>query len=215
MLSFLSGFDPRLIYGIAIACAIIYWLANTAAERHRREASKGRIGPSLLHRLGAEPLPASISVLARLGEKAAPQQSLDVIVMRPTFGLKGISLLLSAVALWMTWSGKFVEMMPDGTAIRLAMSSMVAFCALNTFLFEARVDRSSLVVIKFALWRREYLWRDFSAIKDDDSYLYFLHFSKGGKVNIPKHLVGMSGFLKFLGEILEQNETTNARVTRS
>jgi hypothetical protein len=215
MPSFLSGFDPRLTYGIAVACGIIVWLANTAAERHRREALKDRIGHSLLPRLGAEPLPASISVLARLGERAVPQQSLDVIVMRPTFGLKGVSLVISTLALWITWGGKFDEMVPDGAPFRLVMSAVVAFCVLNTFLFEARVDRSSLIVIKFTLWRSEYLWRDLTAIKDDGSYLYFLHFAKGGKVNIPKHLVGMPGFLKFLGEIMEQNETTNARATRS
>jgi hypothetical protein len=215
MPTFLSGIDPRVYYAVVIFSAIIVWLANSAAERKRRTALRNRIGPSFLAKAGAQPLPGSINILASLGESAAPKQSLDEIIMTPTIGVRGIAAVLTLIFLWATWGGTFDEMMPKGMIFKWALTGSAALALLNTFLFEARVTNRSLVLTKFALWKREYLWRDFTTIKDDRHYLYFLHFSKGGKVSIPKHLVGMPGFLKFIGVILEQNETPNARVARS
>ncbi len=210
MPTFLSDLDPRLYYAIIIVSAIIVWLANTAAERKRRAALKNRIGPSFLAKSGAQPLPGSINVLASFGERTAPKQSLDEIIMTPTIGVRGIATVLTLVFIWALWSGTFDEMLPKGTVLKWVLGGSAVLALLNTFLFEARISNRGLVVTKFALWRREYLWHDFIAIKDDNHYLYFLHFSKGGKVNIPKHLVGMPGFLQFIGVILEQNETAHA-----
>jgi hypothetical protein len=207
MPTFLSGIDQRVYYAVVIISAIIVWLANAAAERKRRSALKNRIGPSFLAKAGAQALPGSINILASLGESATPKQSLDEIIMIPTLGVRGMAVGLTLLFLWATWGGTFDEMLPKGTTLKWAMTAAAVLALLNTFLFEARVNSHRLALTKFALWRHEYLWRDFTAIKDDGHYLYFLHFSKGGRVSIPKHLVGMPGFLKFIGEILEQNET--------
>lgn len=220
MPEFLSGVDPRVFYGVVITAAIIVWVANTVAERRRSQALKNRLRPSLLAKMDARPLPASISVLARAGENAAPRQSLDVTILTPTLGLRGIAVVIGGLLIWVIWrgmdnmSGSGFTVVPVGNSVKWAMTLVAAFCVLNTFLFEARIDRDRIVITKFGLWRREYQWRDFMMIKDDGNYLYFLHFAKGGKVSIPKHLVGMPGFLKVLGEIMERNDSANARAAR-
>lgn len=221
MPAFLSNIDPRLFFVVAIISAIIVWLANTVAERKRRAALKNMVSPSFLAKAGAQPLPGSINILASFGESAAPKQSLDVTILKTTLGVKAIAVAIAGLLIWFIWqrmdsmSGSGFTVVPVNDTVKWAMTAVAAFCVLNTFLFDARIDRNGIVITKFAFWRREYQWCDFMTIKDDGHYLYFLHFAKGGKVSIPKHLVGMPGFLKFLGIVLEQNDPRYAGTARS
>lgn len=221
MPDFLSGFDTRLIYGIALISGLIVWIANRVAERKRQVALRGRLGPSFLAKAGAQPLQGNLNILASLGENAVPQQSLDVTILKPTLGVKAVAVVIGSLLIWVIWygmdsmTGSGFTVVPVNDTVKWGMTAVAAFCVLNTFLFDGRVDRNGIVITKFAVLRSEYQWRDFTSIKDDGSYLYFLHFAKGGKVSIPKHLVGMPGFLKFLGTDLEQNDPHHAGAARS
>lgn len=221
MPDFLFGIDARLIYAVVVVSSFIVWIANRAAERKRQAALKGRLASSFLAKAGAQSLPGDISILARFGENTAPQQSLDVTILKPTLGVKAIAVVLGGLMIWVIWqrkdsmSGSGFPVVSVGDTVKWAMTMVAAFCVLNTFLFDARIDRTGIVITKFVLWRREFQWRDFKAIKDDGNYLYFLHFTSHGKVSIPKHLVGMPGFLRFLGTVLEQNDLRHAGTARS
>jgi hypothetical protein len=186
------------------------------ARQRKRHAPLGdSLGRTMMSRV-AQPLPGDLSLIASLGENAAPRVTIDMIEMRTTLGLRIISLGLSTLFLVLLWTGRFemTGFMPTNGVIPWIISLAVVIGMVEVFTYELRLDRSIMILTRFMFWRRVYMWDDLMGIDDDQNYQYVLAFAKGGRVKVLKHLVGMPGFLTFVAEVLERNEARDAGTAR-
>jgi hypothetical protein len=201
---------PAVVFG---SVAIGVWARARARERHAPLGNRlGRTAMSTV----AQPLPGDLSLIATLGENAAPRMTANMIEMRTTPGLRLISLGLSGLFLALLWTGGFAVtgFLPTQGVIPWLISAGVVIGMVEVFTYELRVDRSVMVLTRFMFWRRVYMWDDLMGIDDDQNYQYVLAFAKGGRVKVLKHLVGMPGFLTFVAEVLERNDARNAGTAR-
>lgn len=157
-------------------------------------------------------LPGAIEVLASAGQAGQPVQSADAIVLRTTPGVRLVGLVLGVTLLWLLFGPTRGVYVPDGWPT-WAMAAVVALAIVGTISFEARVDADRLVLVHYLHWRREYRWRDLVALRDDGGYAWRLDFASG-RARVPKHLVGMPGFLSLVAEHLDRNAARNARTAR-
>ncbi len=149
-------------------------------------------------------LPFDVAYLAKIGNDAAPRQTLNTTHLRPTIGLRVISLGLSAVFMAMFFApASSSASLPPSTM--LMMLTIVGYAALHTNLYSASYDNHSLIAPNRFFQRKEYRWNDITAIKDNGHYLYQLHLINGQKVEIQKYLVGIRDFLTFAQEKIAQN----------
>ncbi len=201
---------PAAVFG---SIAIGVWAR--ARQRDRHAPLGNRLGRTALSRV-AQPLPGDLSLIATLGENAAPRVTIDTIEMRTTLGLRLISAGLSTALLVLLWSGAFepTGFLPQRGIIPVLISLGVIIGMVEVFTYELRVDRSVMILTRFLFWRRIYMWDDLLGIDDDQNYQYVLAFAKGGRVKVLKHLVGMPGLLTFVAEVLERNEARNAGTAR-
>jgi hypothetical protein len=201
---------PVVVFG---SIAIGVWSRGRASARHAPLGN--RLGRTTMSRL-AQPLPGDLSLIATLGENAAPRVTIDTIEMRTTLGLRIISVGLSSVLLVLLWSGGFVAtgFLPTHGVIPWIISVGLMIGMIEVFTYEMRVDRNVMILTRFRFWRRVYSWDDLLGIDDDQNYQYVLAFAKGGRVKVFKHLVGMPGFLTFVAEVLTRNEARNAGTAR-
>lgn len=151
--------------------------------------------------------------LLRLGQNAGPRTSLNTILLRTTLGVRlwavATNLLLNAV-LWIIAPGEVIAL--GWPTILLSLAGAIA--CLGLFLYEARVEYDRLIIRKWGLFHREYPWADLREIRDDGHYEYILRFGKTD-VRMPKHLVGVSGFLTFVQATIAGNIHQHARIARS
>lgn len=149
----------------------------------------------------------------RLGQQAEVRTSLNTILLRTTVGIRlwavAANLLLNAV-LWIIASGEVIAAGWPGILI----STSAAIACLGLFLYEARVDYDRLIIRKWGLLHREYLWADLRDIRDNKHFEYILWFGET-EVHMPKHLVGVQGFLTFIHATIAGNTKQHARTARS
>jgi hypothetical protein len=200
---------------VAVFASIAIAVWARAREKARHAPLGDRLGQTATSRLAA-PLRGDLSLIAKLGENAAPHVSVDSIEMRTTMGLRLISLGLSSLFLWLLWTGRFemTGFLPTNGVIPWLITVGVVIGMVEVFTYELRVDRSVMILTRFMFWRRVYMWDDLMGIDDDQNYQYVLAFAKGGRVKVLKHLVGMPGFLTFVAEILARNDARNAGTAR-
>jgi hypothetical protein len=201
---------PVVVFG---SIAIAVWARARARGRHAPLGD--RLGRTAMSRV-AQPLRGDLSLIATLGENAAPRVTIDTIEMRTTLGLRIISLGLSSALLVLLWTGRFemTGFLPTNGVIPWVISLGVVIGMVEVFTYELRVDRSVMILTRFMFWRRIYMWDDLMGIDDDQNYQYVLAFAKGGRVKVLKHLVGMPGFLTFVAEVLTRNEARDAGTAR-
>jgi hypothetical protein len=183
--------------------------------RTRHEPLHGRMGRTTLSRL-AQPLPGDLDLIAQIGESRAPRQSAGTQVLQTTPGLRSISLGLSGLILVLLFSGGFAAqgLTPESTAVVWMVGVFLAVGVIDILTYELQYDRQGMVLTRFSYWRRSYEWAHLMGIDDDQNYQYVLAFSKGGRVKVLKHLVGMPGFLTMVGSVLDRNETRHAGTPR-
>ncbi len=201
---------PAVVFG---SVAIGVWARARARERHAPLGN--RLGRTAMSRV-AQPLRGDLSLIATLGENAAPRVTIDTIEMKTTPGLRIISLGLSSLFLVLLWTGGFADtgFLPTQGVIPWIITTGVVIGMIEVFSYELRVDRHVMILTRFLFWRRVYAWDDLLGIDDDQNYQYVLAFSKGGRVKLLKHLVGMPGFLTFVAEVLTRNDARNAGTAR-
>jgi hypothetical protein len=201
---------PVVVFG---SIAIGVWARARARTRHAPLGN--RLGRTAMSRLGPR-LPGDLSLIAALGENAAPRVTIDTLEMHTTLGLRIIALGLSGLFLALLWTGRFemTGFLPTSGLIPWLISVGVVIGMIEVFTYELRVDRNVMILTRFMFWRRVYSWDELLGIDDDQNYQYVLAFAKGGRVKVMKHLVGMPGFLTFVGEVLERNDARNAGTAR-
>lgn len=180
-------------------------------SRMRHQPLQGRMGRTPLARF-VQPLPGDIDMIARIGEIASPSQSAGTRVLRTTPGLRAISLGISALGLMQLLTGVFVPqgLSPENTPIVWVITILLAIGVSEILTYELQYDRHGMVLTRFMYWRRSFDWVHLMGIDDDQNYQYVLAFSKGGRVKLLKHLVGMPEFLTHVASVLDRNEASNA-----
>jgi hypothetical protein len=205
-----------------------FWLAPTVAilsfaltvvarrrARARHHPLQGRMGRTSLSRL-VQPLPGDIDLIAQIGEHRTPRHSAGVQVLQTTVGLRAISLGLSALGVVLLASGVFAPqgLSPDNMAIVWLFVAVLCVGVADVLSYELRFDRQGMVLTRFMYWRRSFEWSHLMGIDDDQNYQYVLAFSRGGRVKVMKHLVGMPGFLTHVASVLDRNEASHAGTAR-
>lgn len=149
----------------------------------------------------------------RLGQDATPATSLNTVLLHTTPGMRLWGLVTNIILNYFLWVHSRGVYLPDGLP-SIALSLSAAIACIGLFLYEARVEDDRLIIRKWGLLHREYLWRDLTGIKEGGGQDYVLHFDKT-EVRMPKYLVGAQGFLTFVSETLAGNHARNARTSRS
>ena len=159
--------------------------------------SQGRPIPmSTLGRTGVGNLPLSLGFVAGLGNDAQPEQTASTIVMRPTWGMRMISVVLSAMLIYFCYIG-WGELVPATPYTWPVVLIVLAYGVLSTNIYELRYDRDGLVSSGFARQRKEIAWKDLARVTDNGHYLYRLKSFKGETVDVQKYLVGIRDFLTY------------------
>lgn len=210
------GFDPlalvmdwRMIAVVMVGA--ILWLTRRALLARQAARFGGTPDETLRGRLDSD-LPPAIEIIAFAGQDRHAQSSGEALVMRTTPGLRLIAVVIGAACLWMLLGPSYGVWLPAGW-ITWAVAAGVPVAIIGTYTFEARVDRDSLTIIHFVHWRRVWRWRDLNALYDDGAYSWRLDFTTG-RARLPKHLVGMPGFLSLVRAQLDRNADTDARTAR-
>ena len=194
-------------------------LALVVYGRHRSRARhqplQGRMGRTTLSRF-VQPLRGDIDLIAQIGENAEPRYSAGTRVLQTTPGLRAVSLGLSAFGLVMLLSGQYAPqgLPADNTAVVWAVCAFLAVGVTEILTYELRFDREGMVLTRFMYWQRRFEWAHLLGIDDDQNYQYVLAFSKGGRVKVMKHLVGMPEFLTQVATVLDRNEARHAGTAR-
>jgi hypothetical protein len=198
---------------IILSLAISMHARRRARARHH--PLEGRMGRTTLSRL-VRPLPGDIDLIAQIGEAAQPKHSAGTQVLRTTIGLRAISMGLSSLILVVLTSGSFAAqgLSPQNTPIIWALVIFLAVGVMDILTYELQYDRHGMVLTRFVYWRRSYEWAHLMGIDDDQHYQYVLAFSKGGRVKLLKHLVGMPEFLTLVASTLDRNEDRHAGTAR-
>lgn len=198
---------------------IILSLALTISARRRARARQqplqGRMGRTTLSRF-VQPLPGDIDLIAQIGENAKPKYTVGTSVLRTTLGLRAISLGISGLVIVLLLSGVFAPqgLSPDNTALVWLIAAFLAVGVVDILTYELQCDRDAMVLTRFMYWRRSFEWTHLMGIDDDQNYQYVLAFSKGGRVKVLKHLVGMPEFLTHVATALDRNEVHHAGTAR-
>jgi hypothetical protein len=199
---------------LAVASMVMGLLARRRT-RQRHAPLAGRMGRTTLGRF-AERLPGDLDLIAQIGEGRQPRQSAGTQVLRTTLGLRAISLGLSTLFVFFMMSGVFAPqgLSPDNLPIVWLLAAFLAVGVLDVLTYELQYDRHGMVLTRFVYWRRSYDWVHLMGIDDDQHYQYVLAFSKGGRVKVMKHLVGMPDFLTMVAKTLDRNEDLHAGTAR-
>ncbi|MGL4321959.1 MAG: hypothetical protein ACRCS3_13960 [Paracoccaceae bacterium] len=207
-----ATFWPAVILAVG---SVVLGLKARRQARERHLPLQGRMGRTTLGRL-AEPLPGDLDLIAHIGENRRPKETAGTQVLRTTLGLRAISLGLSALILFYMLSGAFAPqgLSPENAVMMWILGGGIAIGILDVLTYELRYDRHGMVLTRFMYWRRSYDWVHLMGIDDDQHYQYVLAFSKGGRVKVMKHLVGIHEFLTLVAKTLDRNEAPHAGTAR-
>ena len=143
-------------------------------------------------------------ILSRLGAKEPARRSLDMMIMRPTWGVKLFSFVI-AVLLITTMMG------PAGAAFRADLiiwalvGGVLLYLVVFLSVYEVRYDWEGVTAPNTFFRPKFHPWSDFISIEQTDNVHYKLKFV-GGTLKIKKFLVGMPTFLTFVTDIREMRK---------
>lgn len=188
--------------------ALTRWFEDRIFRRNQSKETKVDITTAAKLNIGN--LPANMDFIAGFGkEKAAPQDMTDTI-LRPTVGLRFISVVLAGACLWLTWFGP-KDLIGESLQLRLGLTAVLAYAAAYIQLYQLRYDHARFVHLNWFFRQQAHDWQDLTSIKDNGHYLYELRMEKGRKVEVQKYLVGIPGFVAFAKNQVVQNTLRDAR----
>lgn len=230
MLSQIPLFGLHLPFWALPGIGFALWVLATIVQVRRKSLTRGRMGTSLGGRV-LSPLPSDLRLFAGLGEGGRVQDTLGTLTLRTTPGLRLVWLMVSCLLIYISqttpglWQIQQIgtispadTITPEGTSSLLGLWITLAVCglsAIGVFGFELRMDSKTLFITRHFYVKRDYAWDDLTAIEDNGQYDYILRFRTGQKAKVTKYLVGTPQLLKFIGNVLEQNEAAHARAARS
>lgn len=188
--------------------AMTRWFEDRIFRRNRSKETD--VDMTTAAKLDIGNLPANMDFIAGFGkEKAAPQDMTDTI-LRPTVGLRFISVVLVGACLWMIWLGP-KELIGGSLQLRLGLTAALAYAAAYIQLYQLRYDHARFVHLNWFFRQQAHDWKDLTNIKDNGHYMYELRMEKGRKVEVQKYLVGITGFVAFAKNQVVQNNLRGAQ----
>ncbi len=149
-------------------------------------------------------LPMDVGFVAGVGKNAEPNMTLNETILRPTIGMRLISIVIGGAILWMTWLGG-TEYIPDVPYLKEGLSAVVAYSLLYTNLYELRYDQHGIIHKDWFLREVDFRWQDIISIRDNGQYAYILRLESGRKTEVMKYLVGIRPFLTYAKEQIAKN----------
>ncbi len=200
-----------IIFWLAVLCGGYYlWFRfkkRVNGLTNVRDSDGRKVAQTRLAKTQLSSLPTDISLIAGVGKNAAPQQSLNETVLRPTIGLRLISLGVSGALLWMVWlSG--ADYVPDIAYLKEGVSVIVAYSLLYTNLYELRYDQHGVIHKDWFFREVDFAWRDVVSLRDNGHYAYIVRTADGKKAEVMKYLVGIRPFLTYAHAQIEKNSET-------
>lgn len=193
------------IVAIALLIAVAIGIGRLRGALYSRLTPSASDGTRPKTTIGARFLPSlslDAMLLARAGLKAEPKSSLDTWILRPTLGMRIISLGLGALAVILIWSVPELSLGSTGNAV---VTGVALYSALVIGTYEARFDRDTVSAPNWLFQRREHAFRDLVEIRDDGHYLYKFRFSDGRTLEVQKYLVGIDKLLGYGQQWIRHN----------
>lgn len=196
---------------------IAFKMRRSNRRRFAQRDSKGRpIEETTLAKLGAGTLPTDTGLIAGLGTKGEARQSLNESILRPSIGLRLLSIGLSSVMLAYLWGlihlpGVPKDVMagvPYAEWVKAGLSLIIVYSVFYILFYEVRYDTFSLSAPNWFFVHREYTWKDLVSLKDNGHYLYILRFEDGRKAEVQKYLVGIREFLSYANDRVAANRAS-------
>lgn len=170
---------------------IMKWLYG---RKNQRDSDGRAVDLTPLAKTHAANLPRDISFLAGLGAKAAPQMTLNEATLRPTVGLRLVSVGISGVLMQYTWISD-AGYIPDNIYVKAAITIIVLYSLIYTATYNLRYDRYGLIDSDWLFRRREILWKDVVSLHDNGHYSYVIGVQNGKAVEVMKYMAGIHEFL--------------------
>lgn len=159
---------------------------------------------SALAHAGVGNLPLDVAVIAGLGKGGEAPQTIGDHFLRPTIGLRLISLGLSALCLYFILFGPEEYRLPF-PVMTWSLTAALIYGVLYIQTYEARYDDYRIVYRGWLFQRKEALWSEVYSINDDGQYQYILRTDSGKRVEIQKNLVGIVDFVSYANQRIAEN----------
>lgn len=190
-----------LMFGVAVGC-----LAIAAAMAHAHFAAKHEKS------IGNDHIPKSYgtfelnpgALMSRWGAHAPAHQSLDKVMMRPTWGIKAFGALICGLLIHVMTGENGEIFRTDTLSVLMTLGCIIYYVAF-LMLYEVRYDAETLTSPGMFLIPKTHDWADFISIKQTDQVTYTLLFTSG-KIKVRKFLVGMPTFLTFVTDVRALNK---------
>lgn len=191
---------PVLFIGLAIQKIVRSMRREThRASRYGDVAGRDQqaIEKTALAKLGLGTLNSDASIVASMGTKRAAPMTIDDHILRPTTGVRSISIVAAVAFGYLLIFGDIETYLGGSNLMPYVMAASVVYAVAFVQTYEVRYNRDRLIAPGRAFNRREQKWRDLERIQDNGHYLFVLTFADGSKLEVQKHLVGMADFLTF------------------
>lgn len=142
--------------------------------------------------------------IAAIGGNKSARMSLGTVIMTPTIGMRLVSVLSSALILFVL-CGPARSNMSMGLWADLFVCGIFIYMTLYIASYEAKYDAEGLTAPNWFFQNKHYTWENLISIKDAGGHIYQLKF-EGGTVSLQKHLVGIVTFLTFVSDIQEMRK---------
>lgn len=155
-------------------------------------------------------LPMDLSLVAGAGRKGQAPQTLNDTYLRPTIGLRlimfGFPVLLYYILHTMNTTHGFnlaEDSMTQWTAAILLVLMLHNIIYFNVY--ELCYDYTRILHRTWFYQRLELPMSRLSHIQNDGMYFYILHSDTGKKAYVPKHLIGIEDFLRYVRAAIANN----------
>ena len=191
-----------VVLGFAVVVSIVvgqYFLTHLIMKwlygrRNQRDSDGTVIDLTPLAKTHAANLPRDISFVAGIGAQTAPQMTLNEPTLRPTVGLRLVSVGISGVLMQYTWISD-EGYIPDNIYVKMATTVIVLYSLIYTTTYNLRYDRDVLIDSDWLFRRREILWKDVVSLQDNGHYSYVIGVQSGKSVEVMKYMTGIREFL--------------------
>ena len=187
-----------LIFGTMFLLRL--WISQAVMRLFNQRSSQDeRVPLTGTARMTVGNLPADINLIAQVGAKKAPMESLNGKIMTPTIGVRVISLVLTAALLYMMFAvpGEF---MPDDIFLTFPLTGLLIYAQVHTHMSYMRYDSEGVEAMTWSFARKQAKWKDIISIRDNGHYLYVFHLGDGTKLQVLKFMKGMPEFLTYAHE---------------
>ena len=197
-----------VLFGLSVGALAILTVIVVTHIRRRISCNRSYSDIKLTGtgRMGIVNLDPVTSRIANIGMDRPVHMTLGTVVMRPTQGLRIISLGSGGFILFCLWGSTIFQPMLSGLGA-IIMTAIIFYTVMYISAYEARYDDQGITAPNWMFQQKQYAWEDFITIRDNGHYLYVLKFADG-KMSLQKHLVGIHTFLTFVSDLEDMNVRT-------